>query len=69
MNLYSIYDAVSLIWMAPVMQRTDGEAARGFSAAVADPQHDFLSLLLIFAFIRSVLSIRILVRLNLLLLS
>lgn len=41
MNLYSIYDAVALVWLPPVMQRTDGEAARGFSAAVSDPQHDF----------------------------
>lgn len=40
-NLYSIYDAVALIWMPPLCQRTDGEAARAFTAAVVDPQHSF----------------------------
>lgn len=40
-NLYSVYDAVALIWMPPLCQRTDGEAARAFCASVTDPQHGF----------------------------
>ena len=39
--LYVIHDSATNLWLPPVLQRGDGEAVRGFMAAVSDPQHDF----------------------------